>query len=244
MISVSKGALIFALSFLPTTMVGCLPDSTRGKNDETAPGYVRATEQSSAEWKTPGEDPDGWLLAFIDVETTGLVPGFHELIDLGVVMSDLEGNQLDELFLRIQPQHPERLTEGARRVNGFDADRWRQLDALPPAAAVERLKSFHREVAGDRQVLLVAFNSPFDTAFLDHLFRTQDSSWRTLYHYFVLDLPSMAWAKGYRDLTGQALAKRLGVADEPHVPELHTGFTGARFNLRIYRALRAGPPPG
>jgi hypothetical protein len=87
--------------------------------------------------------------------------------------------------------------------------------------------------------MLAAFNSQFDAAFLDHLFRSQGTTWRPLYHYFVLDIPSMAWALGYRDLTGAALAKRLGVADEPRVADEHTGITGAMLNVRIYQALRA-----
>ena len=33
---------------------------------------------------SPATDPDGWLLAFLDVETTGLVPGYHKMIDLGL----------------------------------------------------------------------------------------------------------------------------------------------------------------
>jgi hypothetical protein len=88
-------------------------------------------------------------------------------------------------------------------------------------------------------VLMVAFNSHFDAAFLDHLFRSRERSWRELYHYFILDLPSMAWSLGIRDLTGTSIANKLGVADEPHVAELHTGITGARLNARIYRALLA-----
>ena len=124
-------------------------------------------------------------------------------------------------------------------MNAYDPERWDRLGALSPAAAIDSLTRFHRRAAGDRSVMLVAFNSWFDSAFLDHLFRSQDSSWRTLYHYFVMDLPSMAWGMGYRDLTGSELARRLGVEDEPHVPEEHTGITGARLNARIYRALRA-----
>jgi hypothetical protein len=84
---------------------------------------------------------------------------------------------------------------------------------------------------------MVAFNSHFDTAFLDHLFRSQDRSWRELYHYFVLDLPSMAWSLGIHGLTGSNISGKLGIEDEPHVAELHTGITGARLNARIYRAL-------
>lgn len=185
----------------------------------------------------PPEAPDEWLLAFIDVETTGLIPGYHEMIDIGIVMTDVDGVEKDTLFIRIQPDHPDRTEEGARAVNAFDADRWRELGALLPAEAVERIASFHAGVAGGKSVLMVAFNSHFDAAFLDHLFRGVGRSWRELYHYFILDLPSMAWSLGYRGLTGESLSTALGVEDEPHVAELHTGITGAELNARIYRAL-------
>jgi len=197
-----------------------------------------STPAAGAQEASPAADPEAWRLAFLDVETTGLVPGYHEMIDLGLVLTDLEGEPIDSLFLRIQPEHPERLSEGAREVNAFDPERWIELGALIPAAAVDSLRAFHRRVAGDHRVLLVAFNSWFDAAFLDHLFRAAGGSWRELYHYFVLDVPSMAWALGFRDLTGAELSARLGVEDEPHVAEEHTGITGARLNARLYRALR------
>jgi len=187
----------------------------------------------------PDEVPDQWLLAFVDVETTGLIPGYHEMIDIGIVMTDLSGAELGDLFLRIQPDNPDRLDEGARAVNAFDVDRWRALEALPAEAAIDRIVGFHNRIAGDRNVLMVAFNSHFDAAFLDHLFRSRERSWRELYHYFILDLPSMAWSQGIRGLTGSSLSETLGIADEPHVAEQHTGITGARLNARVYRALRA-----
>ena len=194
-----------------------------------------AAKAQSQPW--PAEAPDQWLLAFVDVETTGLVPGYHEMIDIGVVITDLEGVERGQLFLRIQPEYPERTQEGARAVNAFDADRWRELNALSVDASVDRIVSFHKDIAGDKSVLMVAFNSHFDTAFLDHLFRASDRSWREIYHYFVLDLPSMAWSRGMRGLTGQSLAASFGVEDEPHVADLHTGITGALLNARIYRAI-------
>lgn len=201
------------------------------------PSHVSATETAPVALAFPAADPDRWLLAFLDIETTGLVPGWHEMIDLGLVVADLEGVPLDSLFLRIQPEHPERTSEGARHVNAFDPARWRELGALGPSAAVDSLVRFQRRVAGERDVMLVAFNSWFDTAFLDHLFRGAGRSWRELYHYFVMDVPSMAWSLGYRGLTGSELSTALGVPDEPHVAEEHTGLTGARLNARLYRAL-------
>lgn len=205
----------------------------------TPPPHVAAVESAPVTNASPVTTPDAWRLAFIDIETTGLVPGWHEAIDVGVVMTTLDGQVLDRDFVRIQPQHPERISEGARRVNAFDAKAWQTLGAVTPVAAVDRLTRFHRRVAGTRPTLMVAFNSQFDAAFLDHLFRTTGSTWRALYHYFVLDVPSMAWALGYRGLTNGELARRLGVADEPRVAAEHTGLTGAMLNVRIYQALLA-----
>lgn len=233
----------FWLPLVGIAMMGCAPDDASSPpplaTDSLAPAFVAASDTAPVAASSPASEPEAWRLAFVDVETTGLVPGWHEMIDLGVVMTDLDGGTLDSLFVRIQPSHPERTADGARAVNAFDAERWRQLGALAPTAAVDSLRAFHRRVAGSGPVLLVAFNSQFDAAFLDHLFRAEGASWRELYHYFVLDVPSMAWALGYRDLTGAALANRLGVEDEPHVADEHTGITGARLNARLYRALRA-----
>jgi DNA polymerase III alpha subunit (gram-positive type) len=206
---------------------------------QETPPWVKAADTAPVTSKSPATSPGDWMLAIVDVETTGLVAGYHEMIDFGLVMTDLDGKVIDSLFLRIQPRHPERTSAGARRVNGFDAAKWKAMHALADTAAVDSLVRFHRRVAGNRPVLLVAFNSQFDAGFLDHLFRARGSSWRTLYHYFVLDIPSMAWALGYRDLTGHDLSQRLGVADEPRVADEHTGITGAMLNVRIYQALRA-----
>lgn len=203
------------------------------------PPHVPAVDAAPYAATSPRAAPDQWMLAHLDVETTGLVAGYHEMIDLGVVYTDLDGRVRDSLFLRIMPRHPERTSEGARRVNGFDADRWRARGALSPESAVDSLRAFHRRAAAGRSVMLVAFNSHFDSAFLDHLFRARGGTWRELYHYFVLDIPSMAWALGMRHLTGAELSRALGAADEPRVADEHTGITGAMLNVRIYQALRA-----
>jgi oligoribonuclease (3'-5' exoribonuclease) len=207
------------------------------------PEFVSAADLPRPVEGSPATRPGEWRLAFVDVETTGLVPGWHEMIDIGMVITDLEGVPLDSLFVRIQPEHPERLSEGARAVNAFDADVWRSHGALAPAAAADSIVRFRQRVAGASAVLMVAYNCQFDTAFLDHLFRASGRTWRELFHYYVLDLPSMAWTLGHRDLGGSELNARLGVADETRVPEEHTGVTGASFNVHFYRALLARGAP-
>jgi DNA polymerase III epsilon subunit-like protein len=224
---------LFALLLAPELLLA------QRRDVSPVPAFVRAVDSARVIRTSPAQDPRPWLLAHIDIETTGLVPGWHEPIDIGVVITDVDGHVVDSTFVRVMPDHPERIAEGARRVNGFDAATWRRRGALTPAAAVDSLIAFHRRVAGDRPTLMAVYNSQFDAAFLDHLFRTRGTTWRTLYHYFVLDIPSMAWAMGFRDLVNGDVARRLGVPDEPRVAEEHTGVTGAMLNVRIYRALRA-----
>lgn len=221
------------------TLAACRAEEVKiGAIESAAPAYVATVEAAVPTTSVPANEPDQWLLAHLDVETTGLVAGYHEMIDAGFVITDLDGTVVDSLYIRIQPEHPERLSAGAARVNGFDAAKWKQLGALTTRQAVDTILAFNRRAAGDKHVLLVAFNSQFDAGFLDALMRRDGHTWRELFHYFVLDIPSMAWSLGYRELTGAALAKRLNLPDEPRVAEDHTGITGAMLNVRIYRALR------
>jgi DNA polymerase III epsilon subunit-like protein len=180
---------------------------------------------------------DERLLAHVDVETTGLIPGYHEMIDIGLVVTDVMGNIIDSLFLLIQPEHPERSQEGAYACNAFNAEKWRARSAFSVDKAVDSILSFHKRVCGDKQVLMLAYNSHFDSAFLDHLFRQTDHSWREMYHYFVLDIPSMLWGMGYTDPQADDFMEYYQIKDEPHVPEFHTGITGAMLNVRIYKKI-------
>lgn len=187
-----------------------------------------------------GEEQD-WRIAFIDVETTGLIPGYHEMVDVGIVMADLEGKKIDTFFRRIMPEHPGRASNEALECNGFSVERWRESDAVPPEQAVGQIIDFYNQIVEDKNIIMFAYNVTFDHAFLDHLFRDANKDFREL-HDYALDLPSMAWGLGFHDLHQSKMVDRLGVEDEPRAskgakPWEHTGLTGAELNLRIYRAL-------
>ncbi len=202
-------------------------------------GIVGAQTEPSA---LPADAPDEWLLAFIDVETTGLIPGYNEMIDIGVVLSDLDGGEIARTLIRVMPNFPERTAPEVPAINGFSVEKWRNYGALSTGAAVDSLVAFYAQHTGGRTVLMVAYNSQFDAAFLDHLFRSADRSWRDLHYYFVLDLPSMAWGLGMRDLWGSRLIKQFGIPDEPHTPDEHTGLRCADGNIRIYQELLKRTP--
>ena len=210
---------------------------SRPGTGQEIPGFIRALEGTTVAGQTPAEAPENWLLAHIDVETTGLVPGYHEMIDIGIIMTDLHGNEVDRQFLRIMPDHPERTAPGAAAVNGFSVELWAERGFITTSAAVDSMVAFHKRVAGNKDVLFVAYNAWFDISFVDHLFRSTGRTWRELYHYFVLDLPSMAWGLGIHDLDGQGMSKKLKVVPETSDPLKHTGITGAASNVEIYRAI-------
>ncbi len=235
-----------AVALLVLSLSGCGPSvgasaDGSGATDAAAsePGYVRAAVPDRPLPPLPADAPGEWRLAFLDVETTGLVPGHHELVDVGVVLTDLDGNILDSLLVRVQPDHPERTSPQAASINGFTPEKWRAHGALSPEQAIDSLVALHRRVAGESPTLMVAHNSQFDAAFLDHLFRNGQRSWREIYHYYVLDIPSMAWMLGLRELDGRRLAQRLGVEELADGPDLHTGLRCAIGNVRMYRALLA-----
>jgi DNA polymerase III epsilon subunit-like protein len=187
----------------------------------------------------PPENPDGWILAHVDVETTGLDPAWNEMIDIGMVYTDVAGEELGRLYVRIMPAHPERIDEGARKVNAFDVDYWRAQGAVSEAEAVEKIVAFHEKMRGDKQALFTAYNVWFDQSFTTALFARHGVKWRDLFFYHVLDIPSMAWGQGLTELSSTKLSATLGIADETRVPIEHTGITGAAFNVSVYKALLA-----
>ena len=196
-----------------------------------------ASAQAPDGW--PDLAPERYLLAHVDVETTGLDPAWHEIVSIGMIYTDFDGAEIGRLDLRIMPPHPGRIDAGARAVNGFSPALWRRHGAISEAEAARRLRAFHEATRGGRTVIFTAYNVWFDQAFVSALLRRHGESWRDMYHYQVLDIPSMAWALGFRQLRGTGLAAALGVPDETRVPTEHTGITGAAFNVAIYRALLA-----
>jgi DNA polymerase III epsilon subunit-like protein len=181
---------------------------------------------------------DVFGLALVDVETTGLDADTHEMIDIGAIYVDFEGRELGRFFVRIQPKHPDRADAGAQAVNGFSVERWDTLGAVTPAEAVRQFEAFHQRTTGGRTMIFTAFNAWFDQAFVSRWLAREGRSFREWYYYQVLDLPSMAWGRGLRSVSGTDLAQALDIPDETRDPLQHTGATGAQFNLELYRRLR------
>jgi DNA polymerase III alpha subunit (gram-positive type) len=189
---------------------------------------------------SPARAPAQWVMAHLDVETTGLVPGHHEIVDIGVVYTTLDGEVLDRWYRRVMPRHPERTSPEAAKINGFAPDVWKKLGALEPSRAVDLLLTFERDRFPGQRLVRVAYNSKFDAAFMDQLLREHGQVLdQPNTSYYWLDVPSMAWMMGYRPLEHGDLGQELGVEPKSNVPLEHTGLGCAEYNVRVYRALLA-----
>lgn len=59
-------------------------------------------------------------IAAVDVETTGTIANYHEILQLAIVPLDSQLKPQSPFVLRMQPNHPERLDPNALAINGLD----------------------------------------------------------------------------------------------------------------------------
>lgn len=68
-------------------------------------------------------------LCFIDIETTGSIFGYHEIIDIGAIKTSSDGvKELGRKSALIKPNFPERITETALELNGFNTMEWEHAE--------------------------------------------------------------------------------------------------------------------
>lgn len=175
-------------------------------------------------------------LAFIDLETTGLNPDKHEIIEFGCVIvkqSREEGGAIsfdvvEELEFKIKPKRIEDAEPTALRINKYDESAWAfayDLEEVMPIIA--------KKTAG---AIMVAHNVAFDYGFLEKAFRDTDVEDKM--HYHKLDTISMAYAKLHKrdDIDRFSLSKLseyFGVENTG----AHTALPDARATFELYKKL-------
>jgi DNA polymerase III epsilon subunit-like protein len=170
-------------------------------------------------------------LCFLDIETTGSVFEFHEIIEIGAVRTSPSGNEVRGTWRRrLLPKHPERITPKAAEVTGFSADSWG--DAVPSDSALwSQFTSFAKDCVP------VCHNPSFDRAFITLAARAAGRSDLGLdYHWIGTE--SLGWplylSGAFEKLSLASLCQYLGVPEEP---SLHNALDGALACRRVYLAL-------
>ena len=160
------------------------------------------------------------------METTGLLPRFHESIEIGAVKVTHDLLEISRFSMKLQPQFIERAEPKALEINGDNAKDWE--DAEDPGYAANAFQKFAKDG------ILCAWNITFEYTFLTELFCGYGMVASMDYHR--IDLPSIAWSKipGIDKLSLDAEGARFGMAPEV---KPHRGLNGALYEWQVLRHL-------
>lgn len=167
--------------------------------------------------------------AFTDLETTGDIFAMHEILEIGLVVVDQNTFEvINEMNVKVKPDHPEINVPAAMAINSYTPELWK--DAIP-------LKDVMGEFAQkSKGAIFVAFNATFDWSFMNEAFRKTAVIDTMDYHR--LDILSMAYLKLRNENIEKwrlsSLAKYFNLPPEP-MP--HRAINGAYTALEVYKKL-------
>ena len=160
-------------------------------------------------------------LAFVDVETTGLDPYEHTILEIAIIRTDT-----GEWSTKIKPT-PEDIEKASTRaldVNRYSAEEWK--DAPPEGDVVAEIC---KRLSG---VIIVAHNASFDKSFITELIKRQERTENVGYHW--LDTVSYAYEhlvpEGLNRLSLNAVCDHAGISNEG----AHRALTDARRCKAVY----------
>lgn len=166
--------------------------------------------------------------AFIDIEATGLNLREHEVIEIGVVITDPELNIIEEFDVKIKPEHIESADPVSLKVSQYNEEDWGSAVSLE-----EAMKVFAMKV---EDCIMVGHNVAFDAGFIEHAFNK--TGIQNPMHYHKLDTVSVAWAKMHNDpelerFSLHELCLKFDIKNE----RAHTALSDARATYELYKKL-------
>lgn len=175
-------------------------------------------------------------LAFIDLETTGLLLEWHEIIEIGCIVArqipqDFGGARMEvieEIEFKVRPDHIETADPKGLEINGYDPAAWANAISLKEALAALSEKT--------KGAIMVAHNGAFDRAFLEHGF--EKTGVKDQMHYHQLDTIPIAFAKLYaipsvQKFSLKELCAYYGIENK----KAHTALSDARATYELYKKL-------
>lgn len=160
-------------------------------------------------------------IAFLDVETTGLDPFTHEVVEIAILRDD------ETFHSFVRPEHPERALPWCRDNIGWKMD-------APSWAEVE--PEVRRMLEGVDY--LVAHNASFDVGMIQGMAHRAGGSADWLPKY-KLDTVALAWTRFGDSLGSLSLANvacALGIDQQA----AHTALDDANVLQRVFSRLQVG----
>src|SRR3989344_1051301 len=173
-------------------------------------------------------------LVFVDVETTGLSPDIHEIIEVAAIVAD--GRTFSEVksySCKIKPEHIERAEKEALKINGYSPEEWRE--AIPAKEAFNKVANI------SPNGVIAGWNVAFDWEFLEHAFTREGIIHKFDYH--KIDVPSITYAQLFKmgrfaSLSLWSVAPLFGIK----LPSIHSAMEDVRATYEIFKKVLEADP--
>ena len=162
-------------------------------------------------------------IAIVDIETTGLSPKEHEIIEIAIK------TPTEEWSTKIKPQNIANAQPKALEINGYAS----QPDAWDTAPTIEQvLPEIRKRLKGH---VFVGHNVGFDWSFIEEAFRKHAD--RGLPFYHKIDTITLAYEHlagcGLNSLSLKNVCTFLGISNEGE----HTALADVRRTYAVYEKL-------
>jgi len=168
-------------------------------------------------------------MLFLDLETTGLIPGVQEILEIGAVLvSQPDFTRLQTFECKVKPVHFETASPEALKICGYDHAKWE--NAIDLKEALTQLSEI------GRGAVLMGFNVTFDWAFLQIGFNTVELP--DPFYYHRVDVMSAAYARYYSNpkfsrFSLSECCRYFGVSNRA----AHTALSDAEATYDVFVAM-------
>lgn len=168
-------------------------------------------------------------IAITDLETTGLDPLKHEIIEIGLVLIKQPSLEIIETInIKVKPQNIETASPEALELNGYKAKEWENAMKLKDALTIYLEKT--------KDAIFCAHNTSFDLPFIKQACIKMKLTSTMDYH--CIDIPTLVWLK-YRtsDLEKINLSKVAEFIGLEPEPTIHRAINGAMLAYKILKKI-------
>lgn len=168
-------------------------------------------------------------IALVDIETLGLNPHEHEIIEIAMVVFDSKTFQIyDTWSSKIKPSSLDNADPKALKCNGFTEEEWKDAPNIIPV-----LEKF---VEKTKECIFLAYNVSFDWGFIEH--NLEKYGFKSEMSYSKMCLMSIAFGKIPHDKVWgwslKTIATYLGV---PREATQHRAMGGVECEFLVYKKL-------
>lgn len=191
----------------------------------------------------------------MDTETTGLVPGFHEIYQVAIIPFDKHFNRIKEIppfIIYMRPQFPERIDPKALSMNKESTKMSNGVDQMTGADLLEdwynsRFTVYTSERGMKPKIMPLGHNYQFDKAFISAWLGAE--IYESMFDYHYRDsMNTAAYLNDYASFHGEELphpkVSLVSLANDLHINNegAHDAGIDALMTLNVYKELvKRGP---